>query len=92
MHSFCEIIVTTLRNRQGVYIDHGFCVNIELVSKELSNKLVHKLSLSRSKDVFTQRNIIDTLELIIRQKEAQLGIHNDNAARSDNTSTTKEAT
>ena len=85
-----EIIVTTIRNRSSFYIDHGICINAELFAREVEQALIRKLSATRSKDVFSSRNIIDTLVLIMRQKEAQLGIY-DATTRSNNSTSTKEA-
>lgn len=90
MFGIREIIITTLRNRGSIYVDHGFCLNYDLVAKELNNNLVRKLSITRSKDAFGANNIINILEKMIRQKEAQLGIYNDPTARQDNTSSTEK--
>lgn len=89
-----EIVITTLRNRSGRYLDQGFCINQEPVAREIEQTIRNKLLSCRSKDVYNylcrRYQIISMLEIAIRQKEAQLGIYNDTTG-SNYTSSTKES-
>ena len=74
-----ELIITTIRNRSSVYTDHGFCVNAEVVAREINEKIQNKAKSCVGKDgynyFFRKYNVVNMLILALAKKETQWGIH-----------------